>query len=263
MSELGLPDRRIAEPRPGDRRDLLAVDEVAQEGRLGQDLDVEEIRRRLPRDRLQLLPGVMQAARRVDVDDRDRKEDAKRPSQHAIDQARRSLAIGVVAVVDRLQERFEVPRRPGLGRGGDQDEGLRRPFEAAADRLVEPAVAVDVDRADLDLAKLILQEAKQAVGDRLGVGRRPEVDDEGEHRGARQRLAAVPGLVGIVVERARVVGHFASRLSDLRPGQPIGQGATEGRLEAPGDRSGLPVSGHRDGRRSGRPAGLRWSSPRG
>jgi hypothetical protein len=57
----------------GQRGDVDLVDELAEEGGLGQDLDVEEVGRRLERDRRELLEPV-ESARRVDVVDRHRKE---------------------------------------------------------------------------------------------------------------------------------------------------------------------------------------------
>jgi hypothetical protein len=47
------------------------IDQLAEERRLGQDLDVQEGRHRLQRDRLQLL-APMEPARGVDVVDRHR-----------------------------------------------------------------------------------------------------------------------------------------------------------------------------------------------
>lgn len=49
-------------PRLVERRDGDLVDQVAEEGRLGEDLDVEERRRRLQRDRRDLV-AAMEPAR--------------------------------------------------------------------------------------------------------------------------------------------------------------------------------------------------------
>jgi hypothetical protein len=79
---------------------------VAEERRLGQDLDVEELRRRLQRDRRQRLAAV-EPGRRVDVGDRHREDDAPGPATQPPRQAAgprdAPTADDVVAGVDRLQ----------------------------------------------------------------------------------------------------------------------------------------------------------------
>jgi hypothetical protein len=84
---------------------------MAQEGRLGQDLDVEEGRNRLERDRCQLLAPV-QPAGGVDVVDRDREDEPPgEPADPAADLREPSYpppADDVVAMVDRLQERLDM-----------------------------------------------------------------------------------------------------------------------------------------------------------
>ncbi len=61
----GTRERRAA---PG-RGDIHLVDQVAEEGGFGQNLDVEELGDRLERDRGELFVSV-QATRGVDVEDR-------------------------------------------------------------------------------------------------------------------------------------------------------------------------------------------------
>ena len=61
------PSTNPSEPRAAAQRgNIDFIDQVAEKGRLGQDLDVEERRRRLKRDGRQLLEP-MEPARRVDV----------------------------------------------------------------------------------------------------------------------------------------------------------------------------------------------------
>jgi hypothetical protein len=77
---------------------------VAEEGRLGQDLDVEELRDRLERDPRELIEAV-EPAGRVNVDDGHGEEDfpgePARPAPGTLDQRTRAPADGVVALVDR------------------------------------------------------------------------------------------------------------------------------------------------------------------
>jgi hypothetical protein len=81
------------------------IDQVAEEGRLGEDLDVEEVGRRLEGDRRQFVEPV-QPAGRVDVDDRHGEDETPRqagdlPSQSG-ERADAAAADNVVAVVERL-----------------------------------------------------------------------------------------------------------------------------------------------------------------
>jgi hypothetical protein len=70
----------------GQRGDVDLVDELAEEGGLGHDLDVQERGDRLERDRRQLL-DAMSPDRRMDVAHRDGEHEppgqALQPAKHA------------------------------------------------------------------------------------------------------------------------------------------------------------------------------------
>ncbi|HMB07908.1 MAG TPA: hypothetical protein VKP69_29780 [Isosphaeraceae bacterium] len=99
------------------RRHLYLVDQVAEEGRLGQDLDVEEGRDRLERDRRQLL-APMQPEGGVDVVDRGREDEPPGeladPAADSREPSRPPPADDVVAMADRPQEGIDMVRRADL-----------------------------------------------------------------------------------------------------------------------------------------------------
>jgi hypothetical protein len=88
------------------RRDRRLVEQLAQEGRLGQELDVEERRLRLQRDRRQLF-AAMEPVRGVDVADRDGEDQLPGEPAEPAAELRGSFhpppADDVVAPVDRRQ----------------------------------------------------------------------------------------------------------------------------------------------------------------
>jgi hypothetical protein len=118
-----------------ERRDGDLVDQLAEIGGLGQDLDVEERGGRLQRDRRQLV-AAMEAARRVHVvhghgEDQLPGEPAE-PSAQPLQQAHPPRADDVVAVIDRLEQGIEVRRGPGRAGRRHQHERHDRPGEPAA-----------------------------------------------------------------------------------------------------------------------------------
>ena len=107
--------------------DLHLVEQVPEEGRLGQDLQVQERRGRLQRDRLQRLQTV-KPARRVDIEQRDGEHQAPRhrgePSLPDLAGTGGTMSHDMVGVVDCLEERFQVRRGPRLLGSGHQHERM-------------------------------------------------------------------------------------------------------------------------------------------
>ncbi|WP_074316308.1 hypothetical protein [Singulisphaera sp. GP187] len=107
--------------RPVERRDVDLIDQVAEEGRFGQDFDIKELRCRLERDRVELLEA-MQSARRVDVEDRHTEHGLPRelanPTGQTVQRGGLTPADHVVAGLDRLEQRVEMGGRPTLARRG-------------------------------------------------------------------------------------------------------------------------------------------------
>jgi hypothetical protein len=99
---------------------------VAEEGGLGEDLDVQERRRRLEGDGGQFVEPV-QAAGRMDVPQRDGEDQSpehrRQPSPEPRQVAGRPPADDMIAGVDGLQERRQVTRGPRLLGRRDQHEG--------------------------------------------------------------------------------------------------------------------------------------------
>jgi hypothetical protein len=95
---------------------------MVEERGLGQDLRVQEAGRGLKWDRGELVEA-MEPAGRVDVLDGDGEDELPgepaEPSGQALVDADPPLPDDVVAVVDRLQERVEMGRRPEVERGRD------------------------------------------------------------------------------------------------------------------------------------------------
>jgi hypothetical protein len=114
---------------------------VPEEGRLGQELEVQERRRRLEGDGRQLLQPV-QAAGGVDIAQRDREHQPPgqrcQPSPATIPAPGGPTADDVIAVVDGLQERLQVGRGPRLLGRRDQDERELGAGQADGERVVEP-----------------------------------------------------------------------------------------------------------------------------
>jgi hypothetical protein len=84
---------------------------VAEKGRLGQDLEVQERRGRLKGDRPELL-SAMEQNRRIDIQDRNGKDQssgqAAHPPEDFLSGRGRPPANGMIAEIDGLHERLEV-----------------------------------------------------------------------------------------------------------------------------------------------------------
>ncbi len=251
-------DRDEVAPERAGRRGLQGghvhlVDQVAEEGRLGEDLDVEEVGRRLERDRRQLVEPV-QAAGRVDVErPARRRRDATatgRPAGaggRAGPTRRRPTTWSQWSSAVRSGPRCAVGPRL-LGRR-DQDDGGGRPVQAELQR---PVLAAARDRHDVHLGRppAPRQQVAQARGDRLGTVGIAVVEHDHPDGGIRQRVAAEVG-----VERVDVLvvwrGHSSSRR--------LGEGP--GRLRPAGGRaSARPPRGRRPGASSSRARGGRRRS---
>ena len=144
------PDARAAEPRnsrslrsvarsahqpramvqPPQRRDVDLVDQVAEEGRLGKDLEVQEATSRLragspPASRPVQLAGRMDVAQR-DGEDQPPGQAAPATAGALSAPTGRPPADDVVAVVDRLPAAAPDGLGPGLLGRRDQHEGQDR-----------------------------------------------------------------------------------------------------------------------------------------
>jgi hypothetical protein len=177
---------------------------VPQEGGLGQDLDVDARRRRLESDRLQLVAAV-QPARRVHIPDRDREDEPpgqpRQPVEWAPPAADWSPPDDVVAAINRLQERFEMGRRPGRTRGRHEDEGmdgrLQLPPERLGQRLAGRVDDPDVHRAIGPGPEELGEARRHGLG--LVAPSRPFREDEGVDSGVGDRVSAKVSLERIVV----------------------------------------------------------------
>jgi hypothetical protein len=131
-----------ARGRRGEVRHVHFIDQMAEKSHLGEQLDVQELRARLKRYGRELGEPV-ELARRMDVGHRHREdrppEEAGKPAPDRASPADGSAAEDVVAMVDRLEERIEVPRAPGRDGVRDQHERSRRPQESPLHRLGEAA----------------------------------------------------------------------------------------------------------------------------
>jgi hypothetical protein len=127
-----------------ESRDADLVDQVAEEGCLRQDLDIKERRSRLERDGLELL-AAMKAAGRVDILDRDRKDQPPgEPDDPAHQSGEPAILAGtehMVAAVDRIEQGIEVGRAPGLEGVGDDHQGRNGLLEPPEHRLVPALIA--------------------------------------------------------------------------------------------------------------------------
>src|SRR5262245_66670060 len=100
----------------GDQRgNVDFIDELAEECRFGEDLDVEELGNRLKRNLRERVESV-EPAGRMDVDDRDGKHESPRdpvsPAPGALGERNAPPADHVVAMVERRNKRDEVRSRP-------------------------------------------------------------------------------------------------------------------------------------------------------
>jgi hypothetical protein len=203
------PGARQAER--GQRRHGHFVDQVAEEGRLGQDLDVEERGVRLERNRRQLL-APMEPARGVQVGNRHREEKSSGrtgdPARQARSVAPIAAADHVVALIDRLQERLQMSVGPGLAGGRHEHQRLGRAGKASLERSAEPA-RVDYLDHSLRGPAARLEQRHDAPGDR-GRGVRPfgRSEHDNANRGVRQRIAMQVRLERVALVFGR--GHACS-----------------------------------------------------
>jgi hypothetical protein len=173
---------------------------VAQEGRLGEDLDVQERRGRLEGDRRQLLPP-MEPAGRVDVEQGDGEDQPPRQSEKPafppLTASGRPTAEDMVAVVDDFEQRFQVGRGPGLLSGGHQDQGIARSRQAAGERDAEVR-PLDRDDPALDRPPHRRERIDERRDDRLGTldGQVGQQDDS--NPGVRKPVAMEVAEVGVV-----------------------------------------------------------------
>jgi hypothetical protein len=185
---------------------------VPEEGRLGEDLHVEEPGDRLERDHRQLLEPV-QPARGMNVDHRDGEEelpgDPPEPARHPPRPGPRTPADDVIAMIDRGQERFEVGGRPGLLGGRDEHERERGPVQPLLERVVG-AVVGDPDDHALGTPAEVADQSLERPGHHGRLHRVAVAEHDDPDPGVRQGVAAEMGLEG--VERLVVGrGHSASR----------------------------------------------------
>ena len=129
-------DRRNLGSGEGGYLDLL--DHLRQKRRLRQDLQVDEAGCRLENDRFQGRAAVEPAGGK-DVANRNGEQEApgKRgpPAPDPAQQGQGTATDGMVAVIDRFQERIKVRRGPaGFGRG-DEDNRVETVGQPLLDRL--------------------------------------------------------------------------------------------------------------------------------
>jgi hypothetical protein len=200
---------------------------VAEERRLGEDLDVRERRTRLERDRPEFF-GPVELAGGIHVEDRDREDDAageaREPAADFREGGGRPPAVHVVGLVDRLEQPFEMRRGGRLGGGAEQDERLGDEIQGLAEPLVEPrGGAVDGDDEGLERPVLSPEPRDARLGDggrRLGVRAGVGEQDQGRS-GPPERLAVEMRLEGIDRVGGRLgEGHRAPVAGVREPAGP-------------------------------------------
>ena len=125
-----------ARTRGVKRRHRHLIEQVAEKGRLGEHLDIEEIRAGLERHFPKPL-RALEPAGGVDVDRRRREHPAPRRAREEAPRARppgrRSASQHVIASIDRLQQRIEMTGGPALPSPRDQRQrtshARERPLE--------------------------------------------------------------------------------------------------------------------------------------
>ncbi|HZW33020.1 MAG TPA: hypothetical protein VFF52_20055 [Isosphaeraceae bacterium] len=189
------------EPNPSlEWRDLDLIDQVPEERRLGEDLDIQERGRRLQGDRGQLL-AAMEPAGGVDIQQRNAEDQPARqhrqPAPRRLPAAGRPAADDMVAVVDGLQQGFQVSWSPRLPGGRHQDQGKARALQALGER--DPQVhPLDRHDAMLDRPPHCRHRIDQRCHDRLGLlGKRVGQQDDADP-GVEERLAMEVAQEGIV-----------------------------------------------------------------
>jgi hypothetical protein len=182
-----------------ERRDGDLVDQLAEERRLGQDLDIQERRGRLQRDGLQLL-APMEPARRVDVVDRHREDhppgEPAEPAPEAHGRPVLPPADDVIAMIDRVQQRIEMGGGPGLARRGHEHERGDGPLEPQGERLVQAAPGARDDHA-VDLPATLRDQLLQRTGHAPGRGPIVRRQDDHPDGGTGQRVAPEVGFEGV------------------------------------------------------------------
>jgi hypothetical protein len=83
----------------------------------------------------------------VHIDDRHGEQQPPTQARESFPEAERPSAEDVIAVVDRLEERFEMLEAGRLAGQRNQDQRLGCVLDGVSDRVVELAVAVDEHRA--------------------------------------------------------------------------------------------------------------------
>lgn len=189
-------DRPEVSPRPRRRKagseggDRLVADQVAEERRLGEDLQTQERRARLERDALQFLAAV-KLDRREDVAHRHAEQEppARRaqPAGQTPAKAHGASAEHVVALVDGLEQGIEMGPRPDLVRERDESERERRTRQAFLDRTVPAARGVDDPR--LGRTPTRGEQARQRHADRLGPAEVVAAEHDHADARAQERVA--------------------------------------------------------------------------
>jgi hypothetical protein len=224
-------------PRGRQGRHVDLVDQMAEKGRLGEDLDIEKGGIRLRRNRCQLVEPV-QTARRVDVEHRHREDQPPRKCRETTtqppEQPSAAAADDVVAVVERLEYRFKMPGGPRLLGRRDEHDGSGRPLQP---KLQGPMLAPARDRHDIHLGRSPStgEQVTQAGADRIGAGGVAVVEYDHPDVGVGQRFAVKVGFVRIDVFVMLGRGHSASRRlgSDRLGGEPAFNGRAECVLKPP------------------------------
>jgi hypothetical protein len=234
-----------------ERRDFDFIDQVPQEVRLGQDLSVDEGRRRFERDGGQLVEPV-QPTGGVDVGQRDRQDETPwqrtQPGLPRIAGRHAPAAHDVISVLNGFQERFQVRRRPGFDGRRNEHERQRGARQARLERLGE-ALAFDRDNALFHGTSQFPDVTGERLDDRLSSVRGQPGEQDNSNARARKRIAPrvlkkriVAGLVGGHSSFAAVGGSSDSvgcglagqPLFDLVPigsAQPLGNGAGAARSD--------------------------------
>jgi hypothetical protein len=166
---------------------------LAQERRLGEELDVRERRARLQRDGRKRFT-TMEPARRMNIRHGNSENQLRNaildPAPNPPEAGFRTITDDVVGLVDRLQERIQMRAGPAFRRGGHEHNGKRAVTQTFLDRssptdrlvhhdVVREAVSCAQQRDEL-LADLIGPSEVTArehnhVDTRPGEGRAMEV----------------------------------------------------------------------------------------
>lgn len=115
----------------------------------------------------------MNPAWRVDIQQRDRKQEL--PAQGAetsnslSEQADATTTEHMVGLVDRVEQRVEMPSRPEFFGRGDKHERERGPFQSASHRL--GATAPGLDDHDFGFAASFGEHRRDPLGDLSGFHR--------------------------------------------------------------------------------------------